>query len=72
MIGIYLAVFVVMTLAFLLQGQASDIAIHAKEILKMREMLNGLYVHHTGQSKKRIGRRADYHFVLIRGTSQGS
>lgn len=21
----------------------------------MREMLNGLYVHHTGQSKKRIG-----------------
>ncbi|KAK2080855.1 ATP-dependent Clp protease proteolytic subunit 2, mitochondrial [Prototheca wickerhamii] len=36
------------------QGQASDIAIHAKEILKMREMLNGLYVHHTGQSKKRI------------------
>ena len=27
-------------------GQASDIAIHAKEILRVREQLNGIYVRH--------------------------
>lgn len=37
------------------QGQASDIAIAAKEILKMRELLNGLYVRHTGQAAQRVG-----------------
>ncbi|PSC73393.1 ATP-dependent Clp protease proteolytic subunit [Micractinium conductrix] len=36
------------------QGQASDIAIAAKEILKMRELLNGLYVKHTGQDAARV------------------
>eukprot|EP00887_Chlorella_sp_A99_P004222 scaffold15.g4222.t1 len=36
------------------QGQASDIAIQAKEILKTRDMLNALYVRHTGQPAARI------------------
>ena len=31
------------------QGQATDIEIHAKEILAMREHLNDIYVKHTGQ-----------------------
>jgi len=31
------------------QGQASDIAIHAQEILKMRETLNGILAEHTGK-----------------------
>jgi ATP-dependent Clp protease, protease subunit len=31
------------------RGQASDIEIHAREILSLRERLNGLYVQHTGQ-----------------------
>ncbi len=31
------------------RGQASDIEIHAKEILALRERLNNLYVGHTGQ-----------------------
>ncbi len=31
------------------QGQASDIAIHAEEILSTRARLNGIYVKHTGQ-----------------------
>ncbi|KAJ4774343.1 ATP-dependent Clp protease proteolytic subunit [Rhynchospora pubera] len=35
-------------------GQASDIAIHAKEILKVRERLNALYAKHTGQAIPRI------------------
>lgn len=32
------------------QGQASDIEIHAREILELRGRLNQIYVHHTGQS----------------------
>ncbi|CAL9078464.1 ATP-dependent Clp protease proteolytic subunit [Musa troglodytarum] len=35
-------------------GQATDIAIHAKEILKVRERLNAIYAHHTGQPIQRI------------------
>jgi len=31
------------------QGQATDISIHAKEILELKERLNKIYVHHTGQ-----------------------
>jgi ATP-dependent Clp protease, protease subunit len=36
------------------QGQATDIEIHAKEILDMRRRLNQIYVHHTGQPLERI------------------
>ena len=36
------------------QGQATDIEIHAKEILSLRERLNGIYVEHTGQSLETI------------------
>lgn len=36
------------------QGQASDIDIHAREILKIREKLNQLLAHHTGQNLETI------------------
>jgi ATP-dependent Clp protease, protease subunit len=36
------------------QGQATDIAIHAKEILDTRKRLNEIYVHHTGQAIEAI------------------
>jgi ATP-dependent Clp protease protease subunit len=36
------------------QGQASDIEIHAKEILKTRDRLNKIYVKHTGQDLAKI------------------
>ena len=36
------------------QGQATDIDIHAKEILKIREQLNRLLAHHTGQDIETI------------------
>lgn len=39
-----------------LGGQATDIDIHAREILHTRDMLNGLYIHHTGQPLERIKR----------------
>lgn len=35
-------------------GQASDIHIHAQEILKIRQRLNELLAHHTGQSVEQI------------------
>jgi len=41
------------------QGQASDIAIHAKEILSLRAKLNELMAHHTGQPIERIERDTD-------------
>ena len=36
------------------QGQATDVDIHAREILKMRERLNEILAKHTGQSIERI------------------
>ncbi len=41
------------------QGQASDIEIHAKEILYLRERLNSMLAHHTGQSIKTIEKDTD-------------
>lgn len=38
------------------QGQATDIHIHAQEILKIRERLNQLMAHHTGRSVEEIAR----------------
>ena len=37
------------------QGQATDIEIHAQEILKIRQRLNEIYAGHTGQSVDQIG-----------------
>ena len=36
------------------QGQATDIEIHAKEIINLRGRLNGIYEKHTGQTAKQI------------------
>ena len=36
------------------QGQASDIEIHAREVLKTRARLNEIYARHTGQDLKVI------------------
>jgi ATP-dependent Clp protease protease subunit len=41
------------------QGQASDIAIHAKEILALRQRLNEIMAEHTGQPVDRIERDTD-------------
>jgi ATP-dependent Clp protease, protease subunit len=37
-----------------MQGQVSDIEIHAREILKARDTINRLYARHTGQPAERI------------------
>lgn len=46
------------------QGQASDIAIQAKEILRMRETLNRILSNHTGQAIDRIQADIDRDFIM--------
>jgi ATP-dependent Clp protease protease subunit len=41
------------------QGQATDIEIHAKEILRARDTINDLFSKHTGQPVERIARDTD-------------
>jgi ATP-dependent Clp protease protease subunit len=41
------------------QGQASDIEIHAREILRIRSVLNDILVKHTSQPKERIDEDTD-------------
>jgi ATP-dependent Clp protease protease subunit len=47
-----------------LAGQATDIDIHAKEILRMREVLNKLLAHHTGQPLDRIEKDVERDFIM--------
>jgi ATP-dependent Clp protease protease subunit len=46
------------------QGQATDIEIAAKEILRNRELVEGILVKHTNQSKERIHQDADRDFFM--------
>jgi ATP-dependent Clp protease protease subunit len=46
------------------QGQATDIEIHAKEILRLRERLNDILVKHTGQSHEAIERDTERDFFM--------
>jgi len=46
------------------QGQASDIDIQAREILRMREALNQILVDTTGQTLERIAKDTDRDFIL--------
>lgn len=46
------------------QGQASDIEIQAKEILRMREVLNGILSKHTGKDLDMIGKDTDRDFFM--------
>lgn len=46
------------------QGQATEIEIHAKEILRMRETLNNLLVQHTGQPLEKIQNDTERDFFM--------
>jgi ATP-dependent Clp protease, protease subunit len=47
-----------------IEGQATDIDIHAREILHMRDTLNGIIHKHTGQSMERIKKDTERDFFL--------
>jgi ATP-dependent Clp protease, protease subunit len=46
------------------QGQAVDIEIQAKEILRYRKLLDEILARHTGQSLEKIGRDTDRDFIM--------
>ena len=46
------------------QGQATDIDIQAREILRMRETINEILVNHTGQSNERIRKDTERDFFM--------
>ena len=46
------------------QGQAADIEIYTKEILHLRDRLNKILVHHTGNDLKRIEKDTDRNFFM--------
>jgi ATP-dependent Clp protease, protease subunit len=47
-----------------MQGQASDIQIHAKEILRTRELLNGILARHTRQPIERVQQDTERDYFL--------
>jgi ATP-dependent Clp protease protease subunit len=47
-----------------LAGQAADIDIYAREILRMREILNGMLADATGQPVERIAKDVDRDYIL--------
>lgn len=46
------------------QGQATDIDIHAREILRMKDTLNELLSKHTGQPKEKVARDTERDFFM--------
>ena len=45
-------------------GQAVDIELHAKEIIRMRELLDNILAHHTGQTAEKIAHDTDRDFIM--------
>lgn len=45
-------------------GQATDIEIQAREIMRMKDLLNQILAHHTGQTVEKIERDTDRDFVM--------
>ena len=52
-----------------LSGQATDIDIHAREILRLRERINGILTEHTGQTLDRIAKDTDRDFIMTAAQS---
>ncbi|HYM50293.1 MAG TPA: ATP-dependent Clp protease proteolytic subunit [Candidatus Limnocylindrales bacterium] len=46
------------------QGQSTDIEIHAREILRMRELMIEIYARHTGQTKEKIAHDVERDFFM--------
>ncbi len=47
-----------------LSGQATDIDIHAREILRMRELLNQIMAKHTGQRLEKVEKDVERDFIM--------
>ena len=47
-----------------LAGQATDIDIHAKDIMKMKQRINGILANHTGQATEKVDKDTDRDYIL--------
>ncbi len=47
-----------------LSGQATDIDIHAREILRMREITNQMLARHTGQKLEKVEKDVERDFIM--------
>ncbi|PYY19128.1 MAG: ATP-dependent Clp endopeptidase proteolytic subunit ClpP [Acidobacteria bacterium] len=47
-----------------ISGQATDIDIHAREILRMREIMNNIMAKHTGQKMERVEKDVERDFIM--------
>lgn len=52
------------------RGQATDVGIQARQILKIKDRLNDIFVKHTGQSKEKIERDTDRDFYMTAAEAQ--
>jgi ATP-dependent Clp protease protease subunit len=52
------------------QGQATDIMLHAQEILNLKKRLNDIYVRHTGQALKKIEDALERDYFLTAETAK--
>src|SRR5262249_29148635 len=52
------------------QGQATDIMLHAQEILNLKKRLNEIYVKHTGQALKKIEDALERDYFLTAGAAK--
>ena len=52
------------------RGQASDVGIQARQILRIKDRLNEIFVKHTGQSKENIERDTDRDFYMTAGEAK--
>ena len=57
-------------LMFGLQGQATDIDIHAKDLMRLRGRLNEILARHTGQSVEKINEDTERDFILEAGAAR--
>jgi len=53
-----------------LAGQATDIDIHAKEILRLRESMNMILAKHTGQNLERIEKDVERDYIMTAGQAK--
>jgi len=51
-------------LAYGMQGQATDIEIHARDLIRLKERLNQILANHTGQPLEKISKDTDRDFIL--------
>jgi ATP-dependent Clp protease, protease subunit len=47
-----------------IEGRSADLEIHAKEIIRLRKLVDGILAQHTGQPVERIARDTDRDFIL--------